>query len=59
MKRDADKCIPAYVAQILASVSAKPGQIVHVEVLHEPHCNLLRSSGSCNCEPEVKQIRPS
>jgi len=59
MKRDADSSIPTYVAAILATVRAKPGAIVHIQVLHEPRCKLLLGGRRCTCSPEVRPIRPS
>jgi hypothetical protein len=55
-----DDCgMPSYVLEVLRTVSAKPGTVMHVEVLHGPKCKLLRGRRECTCSPEVRPVRPS
>lgn len=46
-----------YLKNILKAASKgtnKPGQITHVEVLHDDDCPFLQGKGACSCEPEIK-----
>jgi hypothetical protein len=32
----------------------KPGEVRHVEVVHEEWCSLIKGGGPCDCDPDVK-----
>ena len=34
-------------------MSAKPGTVNHVTVMHDDWCALLNKRGACNCNPET------
>ena len=52
--------VPKYLAAVAKLTgAAKPGTITHVEVQHAQQCPLLAGKGPCNCEAEVREVRPS
>jgi hypothetical protein len=39
---------------VIRSHPIRPGSIVHIDVKHDPWCQLLHRNGPCNCSPEVQ-----
>jgi hypothetical protein len=54
---DDTNMVPGYVGKILAlydSDPAPPGTIRHADVLHDDWCGVMRGTGECTCDPEVR-----
>jgi len=47
--------IPSYVSRLLREFAERPALsgILVATVVHEPHCPLIRSGGTCNCHAQV------
>lgn len=48
----------SYIDKILTQidegkVEVKPG-LIHMEVLHDDQCPMLKGTGPCECDPEIK-----
>ena len=47
-----------YLATIVARMNAaRPGEVVHVDVLHDDWCFKLGGFGACSCTPDIS-FRP-
>lgn len=43
-----------YLNQIIALAASLPADAVnHIMVIHEDHCELLKTGGACTCSPTV------
>ena len=54
--------VPVYledVVRVAQEGELLPGGVTHVEVRHEPTCDQLNGRGPCNCQPDVRLVRPS
>jgi len=51
--------IPGYISTILRELAERPAPsgISVATVVHEPHCPLIRSGGTCNCRTQVTLSR--
>lgn len=48
-----------YLERVLAFglVTAKPGEVIHINVLHDDDCPRLRG-GECRCVPDIEAVKP-
>lgn len=40
--------------ELLSKEQIKPGTICHVQIRHDDDCPILRGTGPCECEPDIK-----
>lgn len=56
MADESEKDMPNWLKVALESKAIKPGSISQVIVKHDDWCELLKGTGECNCNPDIRII---